>query len=376
MDTPEGRRQTGKWLIGIAACCCLIYLGMRYFSVVVRAVSTLIDLVRPILIGMILALILNVPMRMFERLIRKKTSLNKGIRGLSIILSLVLIAAIIVAVALLVIPRLASAVALLIQILGEGLESLETLDENPFFQNNAVGKLLADIDWISLRTQLENLIRTNSTDLIGRAVNAIGSFVGGIVNFVVAFVFAIYILAGKERLKRQGGRMIRAWLPAKIGEPLIHICYVCSDTFQHFIGGQATEAVILGTLCMIGMLILRIPYATMVGALVGVTAMIPIVGAYVSAVIASIMILTVKPVKALIFLIYFVILQQTENNLIYPRVVGSKINLPAMWVLAAVTIGGKLGGAIGMLLGVPSASALYSLLREATEWREQKLKTE
>lgn len=125
---------------------------------------------------------------------------------------------------------------------------------------------------------------------------------------------------------------------------------------------------------MIGMLILRIPYATMVGALVGVTAMIPIVGAYVSAAIASIMILTVKPVKALIFLIYFVILQQTENNLIYPRVVGSKINLPAMWVLAAVTIGGKLGGAIGMLLGVPAASALYSLLREATEWREQKLK--
>ncbi|MCC8045528.1 MAG: AI-2E family transporter [Clostridiales bacterium] len=372
MDTPEERRETGKWLVGIVACCCLIYLGMRYFSVVVSSVSFLLDLVRPILIGMILALILNVPMNMFERLLRKKTSMKKGVRVLSIILALVLIAAIIVAVAVLVIPKLVSAIGLIVQIISEGLDGLEAMDENPVFQENPLGKFLADIDWSSLKTQLEKLLKANSDDIVDSAVSATGSIVGGIVNFVVALVFAIYILAGKEKLKRQTGRLVRAWLPDKIGEPLIHVCHVCSSTFQHFIGGQATEAVILGSLCMIGMLILHIPYAAMVGALVGVTAMIPIVGAYVSAAVAVVMILTVSPFKALVFLIFFVILQQTENNLIYPRVVGSKINLPAMWVLAAVTVGGKLGGPIGMMLGVPAASAIYSLLREATEWREER----
>ncbi|MCC8106034.1 MAG: AI-2E family transporter [Clostridiales bacterium] len=372
MGTSEERRETGRWLVGIVACCCLIYLGMRYMNVVARSVSFLLDLVRPILIGMILALILNVPMNMFERLLKKKTSMKKGVRVLSIVLALVLIAAIIVAVAVLVIPKLVSAIGLIVQIISGGLDGLEALDENPVFRENPLGKILADIDWSSLKTQLEKLLKANSTDIVDPAVNATGSLVGGIVNFVVALVFAIYILAGKEKLKHQTGRLVKAWLPDKIGEPLIHVFQVCSSTFQHFIGGQATEAVILGTLCMIGMLILRIPYAAMVGALVGVTAMIPIVGAYVSAAVAVVMILTVSPFKALVFLIFFVILQQTENNLIYPRVVGSKINLPAMWVLAAVTVGGKLGGPIGMMLGVPAASALYSLLREATEWREQK----
>ncbi|MCD8338171.1 MAG: AI-2E family transporter [Lachnospiraceae bacterium] len=358
--------------MGIVACCCLVYLGMRYINVIINVVSFLLDLVRPMMIGIILSLILNVPMNMFERQLRKRTSMKKGVRVLSIVLTLMLIVGILVAVAVLVIPKLVSAVALIVQIINGGLDSLEALDEAPILQENPIGKMLADIDWSGLKTQMEQLIRANSSDIVDQAVNTTGSIVGGIVNFVIALVFAIYILAGKEKLKHQSGRLVRAWLPEKVGEPLIHVCYVCSSTFQHFIGGQATEAVILGSLCMIGMLILRIPYAAMIGALVGVTAMIPIVGAYISAVIGAAMILTVSPVKALIFLIYFVILQQTENNLIYPRVVGSKINLPAIWVLAAVTVGGKVGGPIGMLLGVPASSALYTLVREATEWKEQK----
>lgn len=144
-----------------------------------------------------------------------------------------------------------------------------------------------------------------------------------------------------------------------------------TDNIKYFIAGQAAEAVILGTLCTIGMLILRLPYAPMIGALVGVTALIPIVGVFIGTIIGAFLILAVSPLKAFVFVAFLLILQQIEGNLIYPKVVGSKINLPAMWVLAAVTVGGNLGGPVGMLLGVPAASAAYELLREATEKREQ-----
>lgn len=169
-------------------------------------------------------------------------------------------------------------------------------------------------------------------------------------------------------------RLIHAWLPEKTGISLIHIVSVCNVSFRNFIAGQATEAIILGTLCTIGMLILRLPYAPMVGALVGVTALITIVGAYIGAITGAFLILTVSPLKAFVFIIFLIILQQIEGNLIYPRVVGSRVNLPAMWVLAAVTVGGNLSGPVGMLLGVPAASAVYELLKEATSKRELKAK--
>ena len=150
---------------------------------------------------------------------------------------------------------------------------------------------------------------------------------------------------------------------------------MCGRNFKLFVAGQTTEAIILGSLCVIGMLLLRIPYAPMIGALVGVTALIPYVGAWVAGIVGAFMILTVNPFKALVFIIFLLALQQVEGNLIYPKVVGAKINLPAMWVLAAITVGGNLAGPIGMLLSVPAAASLYSLLREATDKREKAMNT-
>ena len=167
---------------------------------------------------------------------------------------------------------------------------------------------------------------------------------------------------------------MKAWLPEKANTRISHITNVFVKVFKHFITGQTLEAIILGTLCMIGMAILRIPYAPMIGALVGVCALIPIVGAFVGTIVGAIMIVTVEPFKALIFIIFILVLQQIEGNLIYPRVVGSKINLPAMWVLAAVSVGGSLAGPVGMLLGVPTASAIYALIKEATENKEKQVK--
>lgn len=373
-DSTEKLKKVSKWLIGTFTCCILIYLAISHINNVAGAAVWLLTLVKPLVIGVILALIFNVPMSFFERTLKTRTKLCKGVRALSIVLALVLVFGIFVGVILLVIPELVAAVKLIIQIVSSGLEQLAQLETNASLEGTPIGKYLGnfDIDWLELKNEMEIWVKSKSGLLVNQAVGAAGSLVNGTVSFFIGLVFAIYILSGKEKLKKQIGRLIHIWLPEKFGNTFIHVSVVCSRTFRLFIAGQATEAIILGTLCIIGMAILRIPYAPMIGALVGVTALIPIVGAFVGTIIGTIMILTVNPLKAVVFVIFFLILQQVEGNLIYPRVVGSKINLPAIWVLAAVTIGGNLGGPIGMLLGVPAASAAYALIKEFTEAREKK----
>ncbi len=290
-----------------------------------------------------------------------------------IIVALILIIGVFVGVAFLVIPELINAISLIVQIVADVLEQLANFEKNDDLTHIPFEEYLSQIDWLGLKSQLENWLKSQSGELMNHAVGAAGSIVSTVVTSVISLVFAIYILAQKETLKRQVSRLIHVWLPRRFGDIVIHIASVCSDTFRHFIAGQTIEAIILGTLCMIGMAILRIPYAPMIGALVGVTALIPVVGAFIGTIVGSIMILTVNPFKAFVFVVFLLILQQIEGNVIYPKVVGSKINLPAIWVLAAVTIGGNLAGPIGMLLGVPAVSACYALLKEATDFHENKL---
>ena len=257
-----------------------------------------------------------------------------------------------------------------------GIDQATFWEENIDFSVFPLGEYLEqiDIDWVQLKSNLEEWTMSRRDVLLKQAAGTVSTIAIGFMNFFIGLVFSIYILANKEKLKIQTRRLIHAWLPEKLGISLIHVVSICNVSFRNFIAGQATEAVILGTLCTIGMLILRLPYAPMVGALVGVTALIPIVGAYIGAVVGAFLILTVSPLKTFIFIIFLIILQQLEGNLIYPRVVGFRVNLPAMWVLAAVTVGGNLAGPAGMLLGVPTASAAYELLKEATIKREQKSK--
>ena len=372
-DTSEKCRRISKWFLGIFTCCILIYLGFRHISNIIKVILWLFNLAKPLVIGAILALILNVPMSFFEKTLQNKTRLHFGVRSLAIILALVFIFGIFIGITVLVIPELIEAVKLIVQIAGKGLEQLAELEADSGLMETSVGRFFAElnIDWLALKDQMEQWIKSQSGILVNHLISATGSFTGSSITFFVSLVFSIYILSGKEKLKEQICRVINVWMPIKFGETLIHVASVCSKTFRLFITGQATEAIILGTLCMIGMIILRIPYAPMIGALVGITALIPIAGAFIGTIVGAIMILTVNPFKALVFVIYLLILQQIEGNLIYPKVVGSKINLPSIWVLAAVTIGGSMGGPFGMLLGVPAASAAYALLKEATVKREK-----
>ena len=198
---------------------------------------------------------------------------------------------------------------------------------------------------------------------MGAATSIISTVFSTVVTLTVGLVFAIYLLLGKEKLSGQFRRLSARYLPKKVTEKFYYVAGVVNQSFHSFIVGQCTEAVILGLLCMGGMLLLRLPYAAMIGCLVGFTALIPVAGAYIGAVVGAFMIFTVSPVKAVIFIAFLVALQQLEGNLVYPRVVGSSIGLPGVWVLAAVTVGGGVMGVGGMLLGVPLAAAAYQLLK-------------
>lgn len=379
MEFPSEKiKSLSKWIITIAAICIIIFLGLQNIGLLAGAFGYVIDLIMPILLGLAFALIIDVPMRFFEAILfpnTGKSMLRKLRKPLAFVISLVIIIGVVVGLIFLVIPELVEAVRIVVQEVIDFVNSLrsmspEELSHIPF------GEYLLSVDWDGIITDVQDWIYNRSGDLLNTAVGTLTTLLGGIFDLFISFVFGMYILFGKETLKRQASRLIMAWLPKKVGEWTIHVASLANINFRNFVSGQSLEAVILGTLCMIGMLILQIPYAPMVGALVGVTALIPVIGGFVGATIGAFMIVTVSPVKAIIFVIFLVILQQLEGNLIYPRVMGSKMNLPGICILAAVTIGGEIAGAVGMLLSVPLASTLYTLIMESTVKREKEKKKE
>lgn len=376
--SPERRKIVSKWIIGIVAACILIFLGVQNIDIVASAVSWAMNLIMPLILGLVFALILNVPMRSLEAHLFKKAKkpfLKKLRRPIALIISFILILGIIAGIVSLLIPELVKAFKVIIDGAVNFAGTISAMSPEEL-SARPLGSLLLNIEWDKMLTTMQNWFKNQSGNIMNTAVGTIGSVVGGVFDFFIAIVFAVYILFGKEKLKRQIVRLIRVWIPEKVGSWTLHACSVISENFRNFILGQSLDAVILGSLCMIGMLIIGIPYAPMVGALVGVTALIPVVGAFIGAIVGAFMILTVDPIKAVVFVIFLVILQQLEGNIVYPKIMGSRVNLPGMWVLAAVTIGGGIAGPVGMLLSVPVASTAYVLFREATTEREKSQKKE
>ena len=366
-------KSNAKWIIGVVTVCILIYLTVANLGVVSMVVSWIMGLFTPLIIGFFIALILNVPMRFFERHLwpkATKKAANNVRRPVAFLLSLIVILGILAGVIILVIPELIDAVKVIVK---GTMSVINYVQDTPNLEKLPMGGLLVKINWRQLGSTIEGWLKQQSGTIVNGAMDTVISVFGGIVNGVFAIIFSIYILFSKETLKRQAKRLVNAWVPKKAGNYLIHASSVANEVFRNFISGQTIEAIILGSLCALGMFILQIPYAPMVGALVGVCALIPVIGAFIAGGIGAFMICTESPVKALVFIIFLIVLQQLEGNLIYPRVMGSKIKLPAIWVLAAVTVGSALAGPIGIFLGIPLTSTLYVLIREATEKREQKL---
>ena len=372
--SPEKFKKLAKWIISTATACILIFLGVQNISAVAKAVSWCIGLIAPLLLGAVIAAILNVPMSFFERhffVKTKKKFLQKMRRPVSFILALIMILGIITGVVWLVIPELVEALKVVASGAVNFITKINGMSKSEV-ENMPFGNILLSINWDGILDSIQTWLKSQGETIFNTAFGTISSFVGGIFDIFISFVFAIYILFGKDKLKMQAIRLIRVWLPKDFSEWFIHAASVAGINFQNFISGQSLEAVILGMLCMIGMFILQIPFAPMVGALVGVTALIPVVGAFIGIIVGAFMILTVDPIKAVIFIVFLLILQQIEGNVIYPKVMGSRVNLPGMWILAAVTVGGGIGGPAAMLLSVPVASTAYILFKEATVKREEK----
>lgn len=370
----DKKKQTALWIISVFTACSLIFLAVQNIGTVAGAVGYVIKLLLPLIMGFGFAVVLDVPLKFFENHIftkTKKPRLLKMKRPLCFVISILIIVAILAGVIMLVIPELIEAVKVIIQIVTDFVNKLLAMDEEQI-RELPLGEQLLNTDWKKMLESFLDMLKNSGGKIVNTAFTTIGSVITAVVNVGVALVFAAYILLSKDKLKRQGERLIRAWLPEKAGKTFLYVVRVANENFRNFISGQTLEALILGGLCMIGMLILRIPYAPMVGALVGVTALIPVIGGFIGAGVGAVMILTQNPLKALIFVIFLIVLQQIEGNFIYPKVMGSRVSLPSMWILAAVTVGGSIGGPLGMLLSVPTASTLYALIKELTAVKEQK----
>ncbi len=370
-------RKLDKTVILYMCLAALLILGILHVEEVLSWVGGLWSVMTPLLFGLAAAYVLNIVLVRVERLYfphSRSRLVNRSRRGVSIVLSIILVFAVFTLVGRLVLPELAKTFSVIGRSVPAFLERTAAwLEENSTRENaEELANALEQIDWENIGSRLLAFARSGIGSVLNSTISAVGSVVGAVVNFFIGMIFGVYILSGKERLRAQAKRVLKAYLRPAAVERLRRIYHTADETFSSFIIGQCTEAVILGSLCTVGMLIFRFPYAPMIGAFIGATALIPIVGAYLGAGVGAFMILTTDPLKAFLFILFIVVLQQLEGNLIYPRVVGSSIGLPGMWVLAAVTVGGGLMGIGGMLLGVPIAATLYKLVKNDVKMRNDR----
>lgn len=336
--------------------------------------GTLSSLLSPFVMGAAVAFVFNVPMRGVEKQLSdiQKPGLR---RGLALVITIGLIVLVLAGVVGLLIPQIQKTVDTLSVrfppfLKRAGETAMQFLEKHPELQNwVADHPEFTNVDWNTVIQKAFSFLGDSAGTIVDSAFSAIGSVTGAIVNIFISLFFAIYCLTRKEILARQGRRILYAFLPERTGDETVRILRLTNATFSKFISGQCLEACILGCLFAVAMLIFRMPYVPLVSVIIAVTALVPVVGAFVGCALGAFFILVDSPLQALTFVAMFLVIQQLENNLIYPRVVGTSIGLPGMWVLVAVTVGGDLMGIFGMLLFIPLASVLYALSGEITEKR-------
>ena len=359
--------------VGVAICIVL-YWSLHDTERVKKIVDVFSNMLSPFFLGAGLAFILNVPMRAFEGLLTAIP--NQALRRcLALVLTFAFLALVVAVVFMLLIPQIGETIEALIPQLIDFANNVQNkvmtfLNENPELlewinENTDLTKL----DWGGMLEKTFTMVSDSVSTIVASAFTALGKIVSGLMNAVIGIVFAIYCLFGKENLARQGRRLIYALLPEQFCDEVIRVLRLANSTFSNFLSGQCVEVCILGSLFAVSMAIFRMPYIPLVSVLVAVTAFIPIVGAFVGCIFGAFFIFVQDPLLAVGFVIMFLILQQIENNLIYPRVVGTSIGLSGMWVLLAVAVGGEFFGVAGMFLMIPMASVVYTLLREFAQKR-------
>ncbi len=361
-------RKNIKKIRGLILFAALTVLGLMKFDLLCAAVVFVVNILKPFILGGMIAFVINIPMAFFETKVFDR-HFRKGRRGVSMVLSFLAVILAVTLVVVTVIPQLFGAIKVLtnkIPIFWSGLISqLEIIfAENPELMEILNSFETIQIDWQKIINTVLEFLRNGMGSMLTSTFTVASSIISSTVNFFIALVFSIYILVQKEKLGSQFKRLLQAYTTPKIYQGTLKVCGLLHQNFSHFITGQCTEAVILGLMFVISMTIFRFDYAVMIGVLIAFTALIPIVGAFIGCFIGAFLMLVDDPVKALWFVILFIVLQQIEGNLIYPHVVGNSVGLPSIWVLAAVTVGGSLMGVFGMLVFIPLLSTVYMLLRE------------
>lgn len=350
-----------KW-ITIAIIAAVTYLIVANLGSVFRGIATLFNVLKPFILGGVIAYILNIPMVKIENLLKKKTKIkDSGIRIISIVLSLLIFVAIIVFIAFLLIPELVESIQLLLNNIPGIIEKcqswvLDLLDKYPDIQSQIKSSF-------SKAGGTSGIVSSILNYIINIAIGFISSLVSSVVTIFMALIFSIYMLSQKEFLINGVKKILCAFSKREYADKVLEVGQLTNRTFNKFISGQCLEAMVLGCLMFIGLTIFRFPYALIISVLTAVTALVPIFGALIAMVIGIILIGITNPLQAVFFVIIFQVVQQIEGNFIYPRVVGKSVGLSPMWTLLAITVGGNLFGVVGMLIGLPLASVVYSLIR-------------
>lgn len=356
-----------KSILLIITYAVLLVVFLARLDVVAWGLGTVLSVFKPLIIGFCLAFILNRPCQFFFRLYSRgldKTPARGAARPLAVLTAYFLLIIIAVAIFSFVLPKLVESIQTFVLNLGGYISNAQ----------DSINKLMnyfhldmERLDLSSLNTTLEGLLNNALKFLSGlgpRLLEFTTGLVSILVTGVLALVFSIYMLSGRDKLLGQCRRLLKAYVPAKVAGPISDVVSLTAATFTKFVTGQCIEACILGSLCSLGMLFIQPDYAPLIGVTVGASALIPVAGAYIGAIVSAILLLMVSPLKAFVFVVFLIILQQVEGNVIYPRVVGTSLGLPGIWVLAAVTVGGSLFGLVGVLVSVPIASVVYTLLRQ------------
>ena len=368
----ELNRDTIRKIRGLIVFTALVIVCLWKHEMVFDILGFVFGILFPFILGGAIAFVLNVPMSFIERHLfpeerrEKSKGMKKLARPVSMLIVLFAVIAVIGLVMFVVLPQLASTFAGLGKSIQAFIPQVQEWADQLFHNNDEIMNWVnsLEFDWNKIMNAVIDFFRNGDRSVLNSTLTAARSIVSGLTTFFISFVFAVYILLQKEKLSVQAKKVLFAFARKGRAEATLEVLALTYNTFSSFLTGQCVEAVILGSMFVVMMTILKLPYALLVGILIAFTALIPIFGAFIGCVVGAFLIFMVDPVKALIFIVMFLVLQQIEGNLIYPHVVGSSVGLPSIWVLAAVTIGGNLLGIVGMLIFIPLVSVVYALFRE------------
>ena len=366
MMTKENKKDMIKFII----FAVVLIFAFIHIKEIWNFLGFILKLIMPFILGIVIAFVLNILINLIEKKLLNKAKMNeKSKRTISLLLSLAIVFTFIVVLLLLIIPQLKNTVELFVDNMPVYEENVKELLDKFNIDPEVVTEIEESVK--NFGSVAIDFIKNNSEHVLEVTLGVASNVISVVVNTVIAFVFAIYLLVQKEKLLSQLNKVLKAYLPLNKVSKIRDIARLSNRICANFVSGQCLEAVIIGILCFIGMLILGIPYAATISVLIGVTALIPVYGAFIGTIVGAFLIFMVSPIKALIFVAFIIILQQFEGNLIYPKVVGKSVGLPGIWVFVAVTIGASLAGIVGMLISVPVVSILYSILATDVNYRIQ-----